>query len=801
MRSLLFARQLKFLPLISIIMGSIQSDGFAQSGASDTIKARFSDFTVKAYQEKIFLHTDKSFYSSGDLLWFKAYVVDGGSHKPSDLSKVAYVEILDSLQTPVLQAKISVRNGLGNGSLVLPASLSSGNYKIRAYTNWMKNYSAEYYFEEFISIVNYAKSLAYNSSETSFVPDIQFFPEGGNLVETLTSKVAFKVRVANMPTLRVSGTIIDQDNDTLVRFQPSGNGIGEFNFTPESGKKYRSVLLINHQKFTRDLPQILTAGYVMNVGETSPGQLQVRVNQTANLKSGTIYLLVHTRQAVKVVQSADLSAEQVVFTVNKDLLGEGISHLTIFDGGKRPVAERLVFKHPKSKLNLQSLLSAKQAGLRKKIDIDITSTDPAGKTLPANVSIAVYRQDSLPTFTHQQILTYLWLSSDLNGRIENADQYLADESPATNKALDQLMLTQGWRRFNWDQILGNKPPSFSFIPEYEGHIINGTVINSQTGQTAAGIGTFLSIPGKRVQLYQGKSNVEGRISFFTKDLYGSSEAIFSNNFAIDSIYRINITNPFSESFSEKRIPPLCLNPASTRSLNTYYVNKQLRDVYAQRSNQFYAPGIDSTAFYGAADITYDLDDYTRFPTIEEVLKEYVLEIYLLQRQKKAFIRASMSDQKGFYDRSAFLMVDGVPFFDADKIVAFDPLKIKTIDIVNHRYLLNEQVEEGIINFKTYKSDLGGFELDPRSVILDYEGLQLKREFYSPLYPTEAEINSRLPDFRDLLYWESDVQTDKSGKARLSFYTSDQEGTYKIMIQGISGSGFAGSVSDSLVIRK
>ncbi|MGB4399225.1 MAG: hypothetical protein WBJ10_07640 [Daejeonella sp.] len=800
MRYLIVAKYLKCLSFALAVIVYTNLECSAQTTVADNLKARFSEFTNKAYQEKIFLHTDKSFYNSGDLLWFKAYVVDGSTHKPSDLSKVAYVEILDSLQTPVLQAKISVKNGFGNGSFVLPSSLNSGNYKIRAYTNWMRNYSADYYFEELISIVNYDKSLPYHSTPTSFVPDIQFFPEGGNLVENLMSKVAFKVNAPDTRAFIVSGFIIDQNNDTLLRFQPSGNGIGEFNFSPESGKQYRSVLLINNQKFTRELPQILSAGYVMNVRENNPEKVQIRVDQTADLGGGTIYLLVHTRQKLKIVVSAAFKGNTLTFNIKKDLLGDGISHLTIFDHNKRPVAERLYFKHPKNKLNLQARPSSNQLGLRKKIDIDITSIDPAGKALPAHVSVAVYRQDSLPSFTHQQILTYLWLSSDLKGPINNADQYLRDESPASNKALDQLMLTQGWRRFNWDQIISDKEASFTFIPEYQGHIINGTLVNTQNGLPANGIGTYLSIPGSRVQVYQGKSDTQGRISFFTKDLYGSNEAVISNNFAVDSIYRLNIINPFSESFSEKRIPPLSLNQASSQRLNTYYINKQVRDIYAQRSNRFYSPAIDSTAFYGTADISYHLDDYTRFPTMEEVLKEYILEISLLQRQKKAFIRASMSDQKGFYDQAAFLMVDGVPFFDADKIVAFDPLKIKTIDIVNHRYLLNEKVVEGIINFKSYKSDLAGFEIDPRSVVLDYEGLQLKREFYSPIYATETELKSRLPDFRDLLFWESDVQTDESGKAKLSFYTSDQEGNYKIIIQGISNSGLAGSGHGSFMVK-
>ena len=791
----------RFLLFLTCFMFLANVNSRAQNTALDSVKTKFNLFAEKAFQEKVYLHFDKSFFLAGDILWFKAYVVDGSFHRPADLSKVLYVEILDSTQNSVLQAKISVKNGLGNGSFVLPASLSTGNYKIRAYTNWMKNYSPEYYFEEFISVINSSRKLPYIGSENTFAPNIQFFPEGGNLVTDLNSKVAFKVTAADNRELNIRGSVINQDNDTVLRFQPYKYGMGEFDFTPEKGKTYRSVLIINNKKFIRNLPKVFSSGYVMNVSENNPTQLQIRVNRNANIDKGDVYLLIHTRQVVKIARIADLNNDQAIFNIDKNLLGDGVSHLTIFDSQKRPVAERLYFKRPQSKLNLQASLAAKQYGIRKKVEIGLASADPKNNALSANLSVAVYRLDSLQELKQQQILTYLWLSSDLKGHIENADDYLKTESPANNKALDGLMLTQGWRRFNWDEALSDKAPVFNFIPEVEGHIISGKVTNKETGQAAAGISTFLSSPGKKIQLYPGNTDDQGRISFFTKDFYGSNEIILQNNYSVDSTYQISIANPFSNRFSQQSIPDLLLDPSESSNLRIFHVNRQVQDLYSPGSSQFYSPDVDSTAFYGPPDVTYNLDDYTRFPKMEEVIKEYIIEASLQQRQKKTSIKMSFSNKKGLYDKNAFLMIDGVPFFDANKIVAFDPLKIKTVEVVNHRYLLGEQVEDGIFNFKTYKNDLAGFEIDPRSLVLDYEGLQLEREFYSPVYQTEKELGSRLPDFRDLLFWDANVQTDTSGKAKLNFYTSDQEGTYQIVIQGISLNGLAGSVTDIITIKK
>ena len=143
-------------------------------------------------KEKIFVHTDKDFYVAGEIAWFKLYAVDASSHKPLELSKVAYVELLDSANKHLLQAKIALDNAEGNGSFYLPPTINSGNYKLRAYTNWMKNFGAGYFFEKIITIVNVQKRITLPAIKPSNKFDLQFFPEGGNLVNNIPCKIAFK---------------------------------------------------------------------------------------------------------------------------------------------------------------------------------------------------------------------------------------------------------------------------------------------------------------------------------------------------------------------------------------------------------------------------------------------------------------------------------------------------------------------------------------------------------------------------------------------------------------------------------
>src|SRR6202012_4845710 len=178
------------------------------------------------------------------------------------------------------------------------------------------------------------------------------------------------------------------------------------------------------------------------------------------------------------------------------------------------------------------------------------------------------------------------------------------------------------------------------------------------------------------------------------------------------------------------------------------------------------PHADSSAFYGKPYKTYKLDDYTRFTTMEEDLREYVSEDNITNSRGNFHIKV-LSD-KGFLDGDPLALVDGIPVFNINKIFTIDPIKVRKLEVVPYRYFYGPAEAEGVFSFTTYKGDLGGVELDPHAVVMDYEGLQQRREFYSPVYDTQEEAASRIPDFRNLLYWSPALNA--GGKNAVSFYT-------------------------------
>lgn len=774
---------------------------YGQSPASvNTLVQSFDTYRRQALQEKLFVHTDQSFYLTGETLWFKVYYVDGTFHQPVDLSKVAYLELLDQQGVPVLQTKVALSSSGGNGTFFLPSSVNSGMYRLRAYTNWMKNVDAAYFFEKKLTIVNPFKRLGLPLLRETANYDVQFFPEGGNLVQGITSKVGFKVSDRSGRGVTVRGWLLNGKNDTLARFNSHKFGIGNFTFTPSDTAGYQVVVMDSiGRSLTRPLSRIYKQGYAMRLEEAGTDQLKVTVS--ANIATSSfVYLIAHTRQIVDLAEMLPIRNE-TTFTIDKKALGDGISHITVFDAERRPVCERLYFKRPTKLLGISLKTDQPTYASRTKVALTAAIQSSTAKASQANLSMAVYRIDSLGNAASGTIQSCLWMTSDLPGFIESPEYYWQSDSPDVRLATDNLMLTHGWRRFRWEDVLNSskettsgtlRRPSFRYLPELNGPIIEGSITDPSSGKPVPNILSYLASVGKPTRLYVSKSDSVGRIRFEAQDFYGSKNLIAQTNPA-DSIYKLSIDSPFSAVVPAVRLPEVPVTESLTNQLLSRSVSMQVQNTYwSDRTIVYRDPAVDSTAFYGKPRESYLLDAYTRFPRMEEVLREYVLGVMPRKKQGRFQLHVLNEPYREVFDDLSLVMIDGVPVFDMDKVIEFSPLKIKQIDVVTNRYLFGPIMFNGIISLMTYKSDLAGFPLAPHLLKLEYDGLQLQREFYNPRYDTARQLESRLPDGRTLLYWNPNLQPDAAGQSQIEFFTSDQPGTYLVEVNGLSKDGSAGS---------
>ncbi|GAB3861018.1 hypothetical protein GCM10028822_39850 [Hymenobacter terrigena] len=789
------------LMLVPVLWFLTVTLAYGQADSLGGLTRQLSQYEQRDPHEKLYLHLDRPMYLSGETVWFKVYAVDGTYSRPLALSSVAYVEVLDAKNHPVLQSKVVLQNAAGHGSLALPASLAAGSYSVRAYTSWMKNFGPETYFQTAVTVINtFTASGAAGRDSAAY--DARFFPEGGNLVRGLRSKIAFKVTDQTGHGVVAEGNVLDNKGAIVAKFATAQRGMGSFSFTPTEGQQpYTAVLKIGSKRsitLTRPLPRSYDQGYVMRLDETSSTQLTLTVKATSR-QPETLFLLGHSRQKVALAHRLDLVDGQGTYVFDKAQLLDGVSHLTLFTAKRQPVCERLYFQAPQQRLTLAARADKAQYTTRDKVSVQVATADLAQPT--ASLSMAVYQLDSLTTAPPVAIDEYLWLTADLNGRVENPGYYLAATDPEARAAADNLMLTQGWSRWRWEDVLAPTPRAFEHLAEPNGHVITGQLTQAGTARPRAGVMAYLASPSRIPRLSNSESTADGRIRFELPSLTGSREIIVQTDPQQDSTCQITLLDPFSTRYAVQRLPPFGLTASFEPDYARRHLQAQVQRVFIDKFRRLATTGpVDSAAFFGKANETYLLDKYTRFKVMEEVLREYVPGVVVRIRKDGFHLLVADRANKVLLEDNPMVLLDGVPVFSMNKAMAINPLKIQKLEVLDGRYFHGSAIYNGLVSLTTYKGDLEGFPVDSHALVQQYEGVQQHREFYAPRYDTPEATKSRLPDLRNLLYWNPEISLTGANAKTLDFYTGDQAGRYLVVLQGLAANGLSGSQSFVLEVK-
>lgn len=753
----------------------VSNSVIAQTNNIGNIVNSIEQYNIKHLPEKLFLHTDKSVYINNEVCWFKIYAVDGFFHQPLSLNKVAYVELLDEKNQVVVQEKIEMSDAMGNGSFVLPANIPTGNYQIIAYTNWMKNFDHSFFFKKTIKVINtiYSPELVTNKSINN---QITIFPESGTLLNGVINRIGFSLKTAFGYSEDAKGWLIKNNIDTIIPVQTIHGGLGQFSFIPNSQDVYKLVLQTSNGYTEQKLPSITNAGWMLQLNQSSNNINSTIFNSN---KDERVFLIIHCRGIVKKALAIKTTDGKVNVDVPNEILGEGINTFTLFNSDMLPVAERLFFKFP-SKTN--AILKTESAYYKKRQKVNFSIETKFLTDFES--SISVYKIDSLQPFDQINIENYLWLSSDLVGRIDKPAYYFDDTNKDRFEAMDNLMLTQGWRRFSMDMTNENNESKLTFLPELGGLIITGKVLTNKKDPVINTVG-YISSPSKKSTFKSAISDNIGKIQFELKQFNNNGQIIAQVD---DAGNKIELDNPFvMHEESINGLNSLDITKLPKQNLGTTHKNLQIQQLYQPHSNiQFKELQNDTIPFYHKADRTYFLDDYARFATLEEVIREYVTPVTLVKKKDKYQLFVYDEAYKKFFETNPLVLLDGVVIKDIDKLLEYDPLKIRKVDIISRQYYLGNISYNGIINFTTYSGKLEAFEIDPAAVVLNYKGLQEQRIFAAPVYETQFQIDNRTPDFRQILYWNPNFKFNQNGNQ--SFYASDIPGKYVLNIQGMSSKG-------------
>jgi hypothetical protein len=359
------------------------------------------------------------------------------------------------------------------------------------------------------------------------------------------TKIGFKITDQFGRGVDGQGVLINEKGDTVTTFRAFKFGIGNFSFTPVAGSSYMAVIRAAGKEQLKAMPAAANGGYSMHLEKTGKGQIRVNVHSSqATGSQGLVYLFVHTRNIIKAVLANRMENGQAEFQLDENSMGEGISQFTLFNDKRQPVCERLFFKRPERRLMIEAVPDRAVYELRSKINIEVNSATEAGRQTGADLSMAVCKVDPGAVVNEEDISNYLLLRSDLMGAIEAPQYYFSADGDSTGEAIDNLMLTQGWRRFKWDDVSSNQEPVFRFLPEINGHIINARLRSLQPGLPVQGVKAYLTVPGTRTQFQTATSNEKGLLKFEMKNFYSEGDIVVQTNSNTSNAYRIDVEGPF-----------------------------------------------------------------------------------------------------------------------------------------------------------------------------------------------------------------------------------------------------------------
>ena len=482
----------------------------AQDPVSDLLGV-VNKFTADRPQEKVHLHFDKPYYAAGDTIWYKAYVITASDGLPTTLSSSLNLRLIDEKDSVLFNKKTPLGFGLGAGMIVLPLSTKKGKYMLHAYTPWMQNFDEAFFFKKMIPIANSFINVVSGKTakNANALAQLSFFPESGDLISDIRSKVAFKYLDVNGLGKDISGSIVNKAGEKVTSFESSHLGMGIFAFTPTAGEIYTAIIEEGGNSRKIPLPAVKTDGYVLSVNNLDTANLLIKIAVSPKLITDKELILIGQANGV-VKYAAKIKAQQAITTlIPKSQLPTGIIQLTLFNSDKQPLIERLVFINHQDNLNINVKTSKDVYAKREKVTLHI-NTDK--DLVQGSYSIAVTDEKLVPSQEDEEtsILSNLLITSDLKGFIEKPGFYFSGHPDAV-RFLDYLMLSQGWRRFTWNDLL--KKTNQSLIYQAEKGITISGMVTTNSGTRIAGANVKL-LPSKGAKFtIDTLTNAEGRFVF------------------------------------------------------------------------------------------------------------------------------------------------------------------------------------------------------------------------------------------------------------------------------------------------
>lgn len=739
-------------------------------------------------REQVYIQLSKGSFEAGEDLWFKAFVLNALTFSLSLSSKTLYVRVVKEDDGVVVwRERYEIRGGGVNGHAYLPSSLKEGSYRLEAFNmaSFFREETAFKAFRRFRVVQDYKALQNEGLPEKASLGKVQFgaFPEGGKLISGVAGKLAFKaVDTAGLP-VEVQGMLLENGKG-IQEVRSVHAGMGSLLFTPISGRNYILQLKVGSQDTSITLPQADSNGISLRLSSRDTSNLEFVITRSQGSSPGKVYLRGQLRGKTCFLAAVPLEKEMKVKVPMKNFAQQGVAEFTVFNQEFIPAAERLVYVHLQRKLYVQAQLSKKNFIQREKVVLNIKTSDEKGNPVPAELSISVsdklYQNLSDPV----NILTYNFLSTQLKGRIYNPQFYFDERNKNREEALDLLLLTQGWRKYVWnEENLKAEGPKQA-------------VIFDETFGTAIFTKRVKEIqPGPLVNFYLSDEGGRPKNSLTIAPGPGGKFAVNTGHLRMGQGANIYLKPQGADGLRPKITlwDPFMIIDTLTR-----------RKDYSSLVSILSDKGKLGTSLYATME--------SRLVRLKEVqiggkTTKGVRDKYLGRLDSLAKI-----DPNGaFVCKHGLLNGYWQGYFCARgrgqcrDTLTTSPIEGRSYAIA--RYELNGATNVWVLKetlnteYHNPNHGLSEEELLRRNNITRLSGYYPEKEFYQPDYDKDPN-GIGLPDARNLLLWAPAINTNETGEATLKFFCSDINSNFVVQIEGLTKSGLLGCAQfDFLVVKK
>lgn len=766
----------------------------------------------KLLSPSLFVHIDKPLYATGDRLWMSTYLLDAASYQRASGETAIHVDLLTSTGQVVQHQWVRIAEGRGEGHFRLSDTLSTGTYRLRAYTD-EDDAQLRPAFERSVAIYNLFKNeLPIRSDSVSPPVDIQILPEGGRWISGLPARLGIKIVQPDGHGLPADGRIVDDLGIDVVRFKTNRQGMTSVLMEPKPQRTYYADVTYNNQPQRIPLPKPDSEGLLLSADATSDTtRLALTILSTNRATIDSAYILIQQRG--RVIDQRKILLQNGLAKVSLPMMSwlPGLAQITLYDTSAKPQAERLVFV-PEFIAPVRVFVSANKPRYqpREQTTLGINLTDNGSPALAA-LSASITDADKVPADTADATLpTHLLLTGELRGRIENPNQYVANRSSETRKALDDLLLTQGWRR-----VRGTADTDSLGGVSLMGRILtakNQPIPGAQimVASTAAGQ-SFVKSAGADEK---GHFRLAGLAIRDTISLVAQLMDRQLKKFPTNDAHLILETPGIQwETGKMTRVPNWStlhshLEAARVRqeaNVDLYRDQsaKVLQEVAVHaRKYEDRPEDIQMRSLHNQADAVLVFDDKSpAYQNLYEMIQGRLTGVTVTRegafvaRSYKVFIRGVSSFKSGM---QPLYLMDGTPIQDPDgnALLQFNPSDIERIELVKNAGsagIYGVRGGNGVIAFytKRRRSMQGKANSKEGMTPIQFIGYpSVQREFYVPRYDTDVAPGSISGpvDHRDVLYWKPLMQTDSQGRSQLRFPLSDVVRTVRVEIQGITADG-------------